>query len=409
MTTRRPGLEQIKNAGVAAWSVIGSILLLVAILWLMQAVAVIWPPLVLALAVIYLLAPLVDILHRWRIHRLIGSCLAYLVFAGLLVLLGFLVVPVIRDQILEFGAELPRIVADVSAFLADTAQRFGLKVVVPETQTIQEWALSYFNADRVSEILSQAGAFAKTGMQVLAVFVLGPVLAFYILVDLPGIGARTRALIPETVRAETLHVSRQVARVVGGFVRGQLLVALIVGILSSIGLWILDVPFWLVIGMTAGLLNIIPFIGPWVGGALAGIVSLIFKDVTTGFWAVVMFALVQQFDNHVISPNILRRRVQLHPVFILLSLLLGASLGGFFGLLVAVPVAAVLKVVFGHLWRTRVLGESWEEAAEAVAPEYVPPSRDSLVRRIRRVGSLEVHERPGGAEQISESEDEEDE
>jgi len=395
--TKLPGYEQIKRAGIVSWSVVGAILLLVALVWLAEAVRVVWPPLVLAVALIYLLAPLVDLLQRHHVHRLVGSCLSYLLFIGLMVLIGFLVVPIIQDQFQEFANRVPQIVDDVDAFMTDVGRRFGFTVNVLDMQSIQQWAASFFSPERIQEILGQAGAFARTGMQVIAVFALGPVLAFYILMDLPGIKQRTRNLLPEQVRAEIVHVSTQVGRVMGGFVRGQLLVALIVGILSSIGLRILGVPFWLVIGMTAGLLNIIPFIGPWVGGALAGLLSLLFKDAATAIWSIAMFAAVQQFDNHVISPNILRKRVQLHPVFILLSLLLGASLGGFFGLLIAVPVAAVFKVVAGHFWRTRVLGESWEEAAEAVAPEYVPPGRESLMARLRRGGSMhESHDEPGG-------------
>jgi predicted PurR-regulated permease PerM len=390
--TKLPGYEQLKRAGTTSWSVLGAMLLLAALIWVIQAVSVVWPPLVLAVAVIYLLAPLVDLFQRFKLPRIIGSCLSYLLFAGLLVALGFVVVPIIQDQFSEFGTRFPQIVDDVEKFVTDLGTRFGFTVGAFDFQSILHWSSTFFSPERIQGILGQVGTFAKTGMQVLAVFVLGPVLAFYILMDLPSIRLRARNLLPEKMRSELVHVANQVGRVVSGFVRGQLLVALIVGLLSSLGLRLLGVPFWLVIGMTAGLLNIIPFVGPLAGGALAGIVSLLFNDVATAIWSVLMFAAVQQFDNHVISPNILRRRVQLHPVFILLALLLGASLGGFFGILIAVPVAAVVKVVAGHFWRTRVLGESWEEAAEAVAPEYVPPSRDSIVGRLRRVEPPGLHE-----------------
>jgi predicted PurR-regulated permease PerM len=165
-------------------------------------------------------------------------------------------------------------------------------------------------------------------------------------------------------------------------------VALIVGVLASLGLALLGVPFWLLIGLIAGFLNVIPFIGPFAGGFLAAVVSLAFRDLGTALWSVAMFTAVQQFDNHVISPNILKSRVQLNPVFILLALLLGGSLGGFFGLLVAVPVAAALRVIIGHVWRTRVLNESWDEAAKAMITEYEPPQRESLVGRRRKTAEL---------------------
>ncbi len=98
---------------------------------------------------------------------------------------------------------------------------------------------------------------------------------------------------------------------------------------------------------------------------------------------------VQQLDNHLISPTVLRATVKLHPVMIILALLAGGSLGGLFGVLIAVPLTAALKILVSHVWRTRVLGESWEEATEAVFVE-VEPGR--MAERIRRVAELEVQE-----------------
>jgi len=362
------------------------LLLMAGLVWLLYLVRILWPPLVLAAAVVYLMSPLVDRLQKWRIHRLLGSFVSYLLFIGLVVLFGFLVIPVIGDQLAEFADRIPQLVDDIGVFLVDLGERLGLSVGAGSAvDTLQEWVADFFDQERVQQMLGQVGTFARTGLDVLIILALGPVLAFYLLVDLPGFKERSRLLIPDHARLEVVHVVSQVARVVGGFVRGQLLVALIVGVLSSVGLALLGVPFWLLIGLIAGLLNVIPFIGPFAGGFLAAVVSLVFRDASTALWSVVMFTAVQQFDNHVISPNILKSRVQLNPVFILLALLLGGSIGGFFGLLVAVPVAASLRVILGHVWRTRVLDESWDEAAEAMITEYEPPRRESLVSRRRRV------------------------
>ena len=383
--------ERLRRLGIMSWSVVGLFVVLAGFVWMLFVVRIVWPPLVLAGAVVYLMSPLVDRLQKWRIHRLLGSFVSYLLFVGTGVLVGFLVVPIIGDQLAEFSDRVPQLVDDVGVFLVDLGERLGLSVGAGSAvDTLQEWLADFFDQERVQQTLSQLGTFARTGLDVLIVLALGPVLAFYILVDLPGFKDRARRLVPEASRPEVVHVVSQVARVVGGFVRGQLLVALIVGILSSLGLALLGVPFWLLIGLIAGFLNVIPFIGPFAGGLLAAIVSLVFKDFSTALWSVAMFTAVQQFDNHVISPNILKSRVQLNPVFILLALLLGGSVGGFFGLLIAVPVAAALRVVLGHMWRTRVLGESWDEAAEAMITEYEPPRRESLVGRLRRAGDAEA-------------------
>ena len=382
--------ERLRRVGITAWSIIGVLLVVAGTLALLYFVRILWPPLVLASAVVYLMGPLVDRMVKWRIHRLLASFISYLLFLGLGVLFGFLIVPIIGDQIAQFADRIPQLVDDIGVFLVDAGKRLGLSVGAGSAlDTLQVWLADFFNQERIQQMLGQVGIFARAGLDVLIVLALGPVLAFYLLIDLPGFKERSRLLVPAAARPEVVHVVSQVGRVVGGFVRGQLLVALIVGVLASLGLALLGVPFWLLIGLIAGFLNVIPFIGPFAGGFLAAVVSLALRDFGTAVWSVVMFTAVQQFDNHVISPNILKSRVQLNPLFILLALLLGGSLGGFFGLLVAVPVAAALRVILGHVWRTRVLNESWDEAAEAMITEYEPPQRESLVGRRRRAAELD--------------------
>ncbi|HKZ30533.1 MAG TPA: AI-2E family transporter [Acidimicrobiia bacterium] len=387
--------ERLRRLGIMSWSVAGMALVVGGLVWLLYVVRILWPPLVLAGAFVYLMSPLVDRMQNWRIHRLLGSFVSYLLFLGLGVLFGFIVVPVVGDQLAEFADRIPQLVDDIGVFLVDLGERLGLSVGAGSAlDTLQAWLADFVDQERIQQMLGQIGTFARMGLDVLIVLALGPVLAFYLLVDLPGFKDRARRLVPDQARPEVVHVVSQLTRVVGGFVRGQLLVALIVGVLSSVGLALLGVPFWLLIGLIAGFLNVVPFIGPFAGGVLAALVSLVFRDIGTALWAVIMFSAVQQLDNHVISPNILKSRVQLNPVFILLALLLGGSVGGFFGLLVAVPVTAALRVILGHVWRTRVLHESWDEAAEAMITEYEPPRRESLVGRLRRAGDAQATKLP---------------
>jgi predicted PurR-regulated permease PerM len=133
--------------------------------------------------------------------------------------------------------------------------------------------------------------------------------------------------------------------------------------------------------MIAGFLNIIPFVGPWVGGILGVTVGFVTADATTAVWAAVVALVVQQIDNHLISPNVLRATVSLHPAVIILVLVLGGAIGGIWGVLLAVPVTAVLKILIGHFWRTRVLGQSWEDALEAMDESSQPP--ETLYEAIR--------------------------
>ena len=139
--------------------------------------------------------------------------------------------------------------------------------------------------------------------------------------------------------------------------------AFVVGTMASIGMLIIDLPFWLIVGMVAGLFNMIPLIGPWVG-AVPGHRHRHHHRRRASSQAIavaVVMAIVQQIDNHFISPIVMQRAVKLHPAVVMLALLAGGTLGGFFGLLLAVPATAALKIVVGHAWRHFVLGEPLDE------------------------------------------------
>jgi predicted PurR-regulated permease PerM len=129
-----------------------------------------------------------------------------------------------------------------------------------------------------------------------------------------------------------------------------------VGLMSAIGFGIIGLPFWFVIGAIAGFFNLIPLVGPFIGGALGFIIGTVYGGVGLGLKAALVELIVQQIDNHFLSPNVMKRTVQVHPVTVMLSLLAGGALAGFWGVLLAVPTVAVVKLVLGHLWETRILG-----------------------------------------------------
>ena len=125
--------------------------------------------------------------------------------------------------------------------------------------------------------------------------------------------------------------------------------------------------------MIAGVFNMIPLVGPYIGGIPALVIALTTREPITAAWVVAIMVGVQQIDNHFISPLVMHRAVKLHPVLVMLALLLGGTLAGFFGLLVAVPTAAVLKIVLGHLWRVHVLGQPLEVREQQTAAEDAGP------------------------------------
>lgn len=373
--------QGFKKVGIIAWSLLGTLLLLAVLGWIVLQFWIIGPPLVIAIAVIYVLNPVVTSLEHRGVARWLGSCLSYSILLGVLTLLGYLIVPSIADQGRELADNFPTIYDDLVADVENIASDIGLKSVdLPSYDELQE-NIAGSQSDFFSDRLSQITDVTLSVLESLFLLVLAPVVAFYVLLDLPTLRVKTMALIPARHRAETAYVSRQVGNAIGGFLRGQLVVAFIVGVMTSFGFWLVGLPFWLLIGMIAGFLNIIPFVGPWVGGTLGVLVALATSDLQTALWVALVALIVQQIDNHFVSPTVLRVTVRLHPALIILGLIVGATLGGFWGVVLTVPLMATVKIIVGHFWRTRVLDQSWEEATEELFIDY--SSEESIIGRLR--------------------------
>ncbi len=383
--------EIIRKAGSVAWGFVGIAVALAIVAWLGSKVTVIFPPLVLAGAIVFILNPFVSALNRHGVPRSVGAGIAYLAFFGIATLLVILAIPAVQDQADDFADRWPEVQDRIETWIDDRAADLeGTPLEFEREELIER-----FNTDTDIDIGESVNRVTEIGFQVLEIlliFILAPIFAFYLLVDLPHIRRVTEGLIPPAARHDVILVSRRVNHALGGFFRGQLVVALIVGIMSSIALWLIDLPFWLIIGMIAGFFNLIPLIGPWVGGVPAVIIALTTRDPLTAVWAALALLIVQQIDNHFVSPLVMKRAVKLHPVVVMVVLLLGGSLFGFFGLLIAVPVTAAIKIIGGHLWRVRVLGqtpEEWyveSEASDEIAGvgivENVPVEETSGQRRL---------------------------
>jgi predicted PurR-regulated permease PerM len=237
--------------------------------------------------------------------------------------------------------------------------------------------------------LGGIGHFLLGAVQTLALFIIGPVIAFYLLVDLPRLQRTALRLIPPQRRDEVVEVAASVGGTMGNFFRGQLLVALIVGIMSSIAMRIIGLPYWLVVGMIAGVFNLVPLIGPFIGAVPGILIAGALRTPWHMLWVALGMLVVQQIDNHFISPNVMRFTVRLHPVTVMVTLIAGATLAGFWGMLLAVPGLASIKLVVAHLWRTRV---PWGYEVFEVPPlkAAVPPGEPP--QEVREARTLELQD-----------------
>jgi predicted PurR-regulated permease PerM len=343
--------ERFVRIGIMAWCGIGVIILAYLLLRLMVYVNPVVPPLLIAVAVVYLLNPLVTALERRGVPRVAGAGIVYVLFLCIVALVVSLLVPVVTRQVEAVIAHFPEYLADGQAFVRRVATRFGQEPNFQlDAEQVREWLSAGENRQAVTRYLTGLRSVTTSLLSGMIIFVLGPVMAFYLLIDLPRLRRGSMALVPPARREEIKALMDRIGQTVGGFFRGQLLVALFVGVASSVGLWAIGLPFWLLVGMVAGVFNLVPLVGPFIGGGLAVIIALISGEPLKALWAALVLLVVQQIDNHLISPNVMSRTVQLHPVVVMLALLAGASFAGLFGMLVIVPLVAVAKIVFLFIW-----------------------------------------------------------
>ena len=301
-------LDRVRRAGQISWASIG-IALFVAVLGLIVwYFRVILPPLLLASALVFILNPVVTFLQHRGLPRALGTAIAYVACLGTAVGIGFLVAPIVSDQWSEMSDHFPEIREDV----IDRWNELAEDSPIPSIDEVgEELGNSGGSLQDQAEVALSIGEWL---LRFILLVVLTPIIAFYLLVDLPHLRRVAEGLIPTRARPEVMVVAARLNRAIGGFFRGQLVVALIVGTLVSVGLAIIDLPFWLIIGMIAGLFNMIPLIGPYIGGIPGVIVALTTGDLTTAILVVVIMVAAQQIDNHFITPYVMQRAVKLHPV-----------------------------------------------------------------------------------------------
>jgi predicted PurR-regulated permease PerM len=343
--------ERFVRIGIMAWCGIGVIILAYLLLRLLVYINPIVPPLLIAVAVVYLLNPLVSALERRGVPRAAGAGIVYVLFLCIVALVISLLVPVVTRQVGQVIDHFPDYLTDAQATISRLAARFGQEPDFRlDAEQVREWLSAGENRQAVTRYLTGLRSVTNSVISGLIIIVLGPVMAFYLLVDLPRLRRGAMALIPPDRREEIKGLMDRIGQAVGGFFRGQLLVALFVGVASSIGLWAIGLPYWLLVGMVAGIFNLVPLVGPFIAGGLAVIIALVSGEPLKAVWAALVLLAVQQIDNHLISPNVMGRTVQLHPVVVMLALLVGASFAGLFGMLVVVPLVAMAKIIFLFIW-----------------------------------------------------------
>ncbi len=304
-------------------------------------------PFIMAIVISYVLQPLVIKLEVKKIKRPTGIILIYAVFGGTLGVFTVFVVP----QLIDNTRELINILPGITLEFRDNFN--GMVKVISSSKWPEDIKSAIFREINKSMQLAENMILdtlknTLTGMMravsTLFDLVLAMIIAYYILKDAEYFKNVSLSLVPRKWRNWLITTFREINSVVSRFIQGQLLTALIIGTIETIALFIVGVKYPLILGMIGGVANIIPYFGPFIGAIPAVAVALI-ESPAKALWTVIAFIIVQQLDNGFISPKIIEGRIGLHPVTTILAVLIGGEFFGIAGMIISVPIAAIIKII----------------------------------------------------------------
>jgi predicted PurR-regulated permease PerM len=314
-------------------------------LWILKSILL---PFLTGMAIAYFLNPVVDYLARRKVPRWIGALgvlACFIIIAGLIIVLIF---PVLQDQIGAFINAVPGYVQDVRDYYSSRMQNWLSRMPAEDMSKLRAAASQSVGqaAGWAAQLLQQivTGGFAI--IDILALMIVTPVVAFYMLRDWPILTANLDAAIPRTHYALIRDRLMEIDSTLSGFIRGQALVSLTLGTLYTVGLSVVGLHYGAAIGVSAGILTFVPYVGTifgWVTSLLLAFSQ--FDDWTHIAMVLAVFLVGHILEAYVLTPRLVGHRVGLHPVWVLFALIAGAKLLGFTGVLIAVPTAAVLGVL----------------------------------------------------------------
>ena len=304
-------------------------------------------PFIIGALTAYILNPLVVQLQRKKLPRWLAIVLIYLMLIIVIAVSLCYFIPVLYSNISDLISNIPQYTQQYNErfnnFRASidysTLPSQVKEIIVSQIHT----NISYLQDIFLAFLRNSLGAINKTFSLVIN-FILGMIIAFYILKDLDYFKMQVTSLVPRRWRGTTVSALGEINTLISGFIQGQLLIATVVGILEIIGLSLVGVDYAFLLGVIGGLANIIPYFGPFIGAVPAVVIALLDSPLKA-LLAALVFMLVQQIDNGLITPRVMSDKVGLHPLVIIFVVLLGGSFFGIAGLVLAVPATAIIKVI----------------------------------------------------------------
>lgn len=313
----------------------------------------------------YLGDPLVDRLQALRVNRTIGVAIVFLFFGTLMTAAILVILPMVARELGGLIRDIPAFVAwlqkTASPWLISTfgIDPFDFKFDSVATQVKGNWQQAGGVVGALLGQVTQSG-FAFIGT--VGVVALTPVVAFYIMRDWDDIMLQIREMLPREFEPTFVKLCQECDEVLGAFLRGQLLVMLLLGCIYAIGLYFVGLELAILIGLLAGLASIVPYLGFFVGIISAALAAMFqFQDPVYLGYVAVVFVIGQILEGWVLTPWLVGDKIGLHPVAVIFAVLAGGQLFGFVGILLALPVAAVIMVFIRHLHKQYIASEYYHQ------------------------------------------------
>jgi len=314
------------------WQIFVFLLLLVIFYLAHQAIGVLLVAIVLSLG----LDPIISFLEKRKINRLLGTILVFLGGLALLSLAVYFIVPIVISEAAGFIKDFNNVVSDIFGF--------GLPEKLIEGFTLSlDKALGVLNAARISIGGAISTAVTKTILVLATV-----IISFYLSIEKGGTEKLLRVILPDAYERPVLTIFKRFSVKIRRWFAAQLGLSLVVGVVVAVGLWLLGVRHAIVLGVIAAILELVPVIGPVIAGAIAVLVALP-QSLSLGLYVLAFSFLVQQLENHILIPVLMGRTMKVHPVIVIISLLGGAQIAGFVGIVLAVPIAVAAQEIFNYL------------------------------------------------------------
>ena len=332
------------------WLLFVGIISLALVIYLLSPVLT---PFLAAALLAYLGDPLVDRLEQWKLSRTVSVSIVFVGLFLFLTLIILLLLPLLEHQLSYLLGNIPRYIDLIQTeVLPDLAEKLGIDVRQFDLNILKE---------NLSQYWQQAGGLAmtvfssvtKSGLSIiawLANLILIPVVTFYLLRDWDLLVARIHELLPKQYEPVISKLAKESDETLAAFFRGQFMVMLVLGLVYSAGLWFVDLQLALLIGMMAGLLSFVPYLGFIIGVMAASIAMLLQSHELFQLIPVfIVFGIGQALEGMLLTPLLVGDRIGLHPVAVIFAVLAGGQLFGFVGILLALPVAAIIAVVLRHM------------------------------------------------------------